>query len=106
MSIINRNSRKYYVISSHQINVGIWDNCYEGLAVRGDGLRARIRLPYVRWANNSGSLDTEVIYIDGREAVKKIVRKLRRAQIWCMSHPNDTIGYTSIYAYLASNRAA
>lgn len=48
---------------SNSIHVGIWDNCATSIRLYAD--RAIYKAPYVKWRNNSGSLDVETRRITG-----------------------------------------
>jgi len=103
MSVLTAKTRQYKVISRDTVSVGIWDNCYTGIAVRGDGLRARIKIPYVRWHNNSGSLGVQVVYIDGRDAVKKTIKLLRKCQISEIKNEYAFINFGNKFDFLATH---
>ena len=50
---------------SNDIQIGIWDNCHTSIRLYAD--RAIYKAPYVRWQNNSGSLDVETRRITGSD---------------------------------------
>lgn len=64
MPIINtKPSGKLITEWSDSIQVGIWENCATSIRLYAD--RAIYKAPYVKWRNNSGSLDVETRRITG-----------------------------------------
>ena len=57
-------SRKLVAEWSDRMAVGIWDNTYWSVRLYAD--RAIARLPYVKWINNSGSLEYRTERLTGK----------------------------------------
>jgi hypothetical protein len=81
-SMTKTGDRTYYRLwTSDEYSAEIYDGCTARIAVRGDGLRARIKIDGTQWHGNSGGFVCRKYYVDGREAVKAAIRKLRQLQI-------------------------
>ena len=79
---IKRVSHKYRTIwRSESYKAEIYDNCYARIQVRGDGARARMIVDGTKWHGNTGGFAVETSYYDGRDAVRRLIRDLRGAQI-------------------------
>jgi hypothetical protein len=57
-------SRKVIKVWEDWYQVGIWENCKQSVKLYED--RAIIKIPYVKWVNNSGSLDWSTERVTGK----------------------------------------
>lgn len=72
------------ILVTDDYTTGIYDRCDAAVYVRGDGERMRVERDIVKWIGNTGGYHREKIYLDGKERVKRLMRRLREAQKECL----------------------